>query len=83
VFAAYDVVVDHQVTSGTVNHWWIDVMSMVWLLLLELSRLIVTSDIESLASGGSCSMGVLSSWWLGIHRRLDSSGNFWRFLVMR
>jgi hypothetical protein len=30
VFAAYDVVVDHQMTSGTVDHWGIPVTLVVW-----------------------------------------------------
>jgi hypothetical protein len=30
VFAACDVIVDHQMTSGTLNHWWIKGMLVVW-----------------------------------------------------
>jgi hypothetical protein len=30
LFASYDLVVDHQMTSGTINHWGFPVMLAVW-----------------------------------------------------
>jgi hypothetical protein len=47
VFASYDVVVDHQMTSGTVDHWGIPVMLVVWWVLLELSGKSVSLVIGS------------------------------------
>jgi hypothetical protein len=65
-----------SIIGGSQSCWWCG--DCCWNCPASLS-----ARTLSLASGGSCSMGVLSSWWLGIHRRLDSSGNFRRFLVIR
>jgi hypothetical protein len=30
VFAADDVLIDHHMTSGTIDHWWINGMLVAW-----------------------------------------------------
>jgi hypothetical protein len=50
-----------SMSSGSKSCWWCD--DCCWNHPTSLS-----ARTLSRASGGSCSMGVLLSWWLGIHR---------------